>query len=100
MNKLLSIFTLHLLLSGFMPSDRAYSAQIPLVINEFMASNSSSARDPQGQYDDWIEIYNYGSVAIDIGGFYLTDNPAVPTKWRIPDTNPAVTTIGAGGYLL
>ncbi|MHC4242710.1 MAG: CotH kinase family protein, partial [Planctomycetota bacterium] len=65
-----------------------------------MASNSSSARDPQGQYDDWIEIYNYGSVAIDIGGFYLTDNPAVPTKWRIPDTNPAVTTIGAGGYLL
>ena len=26
----------------------------PVVINEFMASNSSVAKDPQGQYDDWI----------------------------------------------
>ena len=29
---------------------------IPLVINELMASNSNSQADPQGQYDDWIEI--------------------------------------------
>jgi len=72
----------------------------PLVINEFMASNNSSVRDPQGQYDDWIEIYNYGSDAVNIGGFYLTDNLSLPTKWRIPSSNPAATTIGAGGYLL
>ena len=32
-----------------------------LVINEFMASNSSCIRDPQGQYDDWVELYNYGT---------------------------------------
>jgi hypothetical protein len=64
MNKLLSIFMLHLLLSGFMPFERTYSAQIPLVINEFMASNSSSARDPQGEYDDWIEIHNSSVVFI------------------------------------
>jgi hypothetical protein len=32
-----------------------------LVINEFMAANTSNARDPQGQYDDWIEIYNQPS---------------------------------------
>ncbi|MDT8304022.1 MAG: chitobiase/beta-hexosaminidase C-terminal domain-containing protein, partial [Sedimentisphaerales bacterium] len=37
---------------------------------------------------------------IDIGGLYLTDNFSNPTKWRIPDGNPAVTTISAGGYLL
>ncbi|MFH1718007.1 MAG: dockerin type I domain-containing protein, partial [Planctomycetota bacterium] len=30
-------------------------AGVPLVINEVMASNTSSTRDPQGQYDDWIE---------------------------------------------
>ncbi|MHC4535622.1 MAG: lamin tail domain-containing protein [Planctomycetota bacterium] len=83
-----------------MPSERTYSAQIPLVINEFMASNSSSARDPQGEYDDWIEIHNYGSDAIDVGGFYLTDDLSNSTKWRIPDNNPTATTIGAGGYLL
>jgi len=73
---------------------------IPLAINEFMASNSSFIRDPQGQYDDWVEIYNYGTEAINVGGMYLTDNPSVPSKWRIPYGNSAVTTIPAGGYLL
>ena len=73
---------------------------IPLAINELMASNSTSVRDPQGQYDDWIEIYNYGLDAIDIGGMYLTDNLSAPTMWRIPANNPAATTIPAGGYLL
>ncbi len=61
-----------------------------------MASNNNSIKDPQGQYDDWIEIYNYGSDAIDIGGMHLTDNLSIPTKWRIRIN----TTIPAGGYLL
>ena len=78
----------------------ANAAEIPLVINELMASNNTSIQDPQGQYDDWIEIYNYGIDAIDIGGMYLTDNLSIPTKWRIPANNPASTTIPAGGYLL
>jgi len=69
---------------------------IPLVINEFMASNNSSETDPQGQYDDWIEIYNHGSYAIDIGGMYMTDNFSAPTKWRIPP----VTIISPGVYIL
>jgi hypothetical protein len=76
------------------------AVEITLVINEFMASNNSSVQDPQGRYDDWIEIYNYGTEAIDAGGMYLTDNLSVPTKWRIPANNPAATTIPSGGYLL
>jgi hypothetical protein len=81
-------------------SVEAEERPLPLVINEFMASNNSSARDPQGQYDDWVEIYNYGSDAIDMGGMYLTDNLAEPTKWRIPDDNPTITTIYPHRYLL
>jgi len=73
---------------------------IPLVINELMAANSSIARDPQGQYDDWLEIHNYGAAVINVAGCYLTDDLAVPTKWRIPDNNPAATIIGPGRYLL
>jgi hypothetical protein len=61
---------------------------IPLTINEFMASNSKSVQDPQGDYDDWVEIHNFGVDSIDIGGMYLTDNMSVPTKWRIPSTPP------------
>ena len=74
--------------------------QILLAINEFMASNNSCIQDPQGQYDDWIEIHNYSTYATDIGGMYLTDDLSDPTKWRIPETDPALTTIPAGGYLL
>jgi len=78
----------------------ANAAETTLVINELMASNNTTIQDPQGQYDDWIEIHNYGLDAIDIGGLYLTDNLSVPTKWWIPSSNSALTTIGAGGYLL
>jgi hypothetical protein len=73
---------------------------VSLTINELMASNSNSIQDPQGQFDDWIEIHNYGSEAIDAGGMYLTDNLSAPTKWQIPTNNPSATTITAGGYLL
>jgi hypothetical protein len=100
MNKLLPILMLSLLFSGFIPVDEVYSAEVTLVINEFMASNSSEIRDPQGQYDDWIEIYNYGNDAIDIGGLYLTDDLTNPIKWRIPYGKPAATTVPAGDHLL
>jgi hypothetical protein len=75
-------------------------AGIPIVINEFSASNSTVIADPQGQYDDWIEIYNAGDKAVDVGGMYLTDNLDHPTMWQIPADNPGATTISAGGYLL
>jgi hypothetical protein len=72
----------------------------PLFINEVMAANSSVIKDPQGQYDDWIEIYNAGDRSIDVGGMYLTDDLSDPTKWRIPANKPATTTIAAGGFLI
>ena len=82
--------------ANFSPYIEQNPNDIPLVINEFMASNNSSETDPQGQYDDWIEIYNHGPYAIDIGGMYITDDFSAPTKWQIPP----VTIIGPGVYLL
>ncbi len=73
---------------------------IPLVINEFMASNTSVIRDPQGQYDDWIELYNAGTESLDLAGMYLTDNLDQPMKWRIPRITRGTTLITPGGYLL
>jgi len=81
-------------------ADQSNAEGIPLAINEFMASNSDTIHDQQGQYDDWIEIHNYGTDAIDIGGMYLTDNLSIPKKWGIPANNPTATTIPPGGYLL
>jgi hypothetical protein len=73
-----------------------------LFINEFMASNSSSSgiKDPQNEYDDWIEIYNAGDTSMNLAGMYLTDNLGNPTKYQIPSTDSSQTTIPAGGFVV
>ena len=77
------------------------AADIPVFINEFLASNSGAMYvDPQGEADDWIELYNAGDVPFDVGGMYLTDDEAAPMRWQIPANNPAATTIPAHGHLL
>ncbi|MEN6423836.1 MAG: CotH kinase family protein [Phycisphaerales bacterium] len=86
--------------SGRAYGQTARSMSITVVINEVLASNESIAYDPQGQFEDWIELYNVGQSPVDVGGCYLTDDLTRPTKWQIPTGDPAATTIGAGGYLL
>ena len=68
-----------------------------LVINEFMASNSETIADPQGEYNDWIEIYNASNITIDMGGMWLSDDR---NSWQIPTDRPVETTIEPYGYLL
>ncbi len=71
-----------------------------LFINEFLASNSTVLADEFGGFDDWVEIYNAEAFSVDIGGMFVTDDLANPTKWQIPNTDPAKSTIPAGGYLI
>jgi hypothetical protein len=66
-----------------------------LVINEFMASNSSTVADERGQFEDWVEIYNAGTERVQLGGLFLTDNLANATKWAFPET-----TLAGGVHLL
>ncbi len=68
----------------------------PLLINEVMSANTSVHADPQGEFDDWVEIYNDSDQPVDLGGLYLTDNPDNPTQWRIP----ADTVVAPRGYRL
>lgn len=67
-----------------------------VVINEFMASNDSTVADPDGEYDDWIELYNKGAVTIDLSGYFLSDDPTDLMLWTIPSG----TRIAADGYLI
>jgi len=66
-----------------------------LVINEFMAGNTETIADPQGEYDDWVEIYNRSSESISLEGIYLTDDPEDTVHWEFPDTS-----IAGYGYIL
>jgi len=67
-----------------------------LVINEFMASNNETVADQDGEFDDWIELYNNGNTSIDLEGYALSDNVSELTKWVFPEG----ITIGAGEYLI
>ncbi len=60
-----------------------------VVLNEVMASNSTTIADAAGTYADWIELYNAGSDSADLTGFGLTDDPARPFKWVFPPVSLA-----------
>ena len=50
-----------------------------------MANNTNGERDAEGNYSDWIELYNSSSEVISTNGLYLSDNPNNLLKWSMPD---------------
>ncbi|MDR1762086.1 MAG: CotH kinase family protein, partial [Bacteroidales bacterium] len=71
--KILLVITL---LSGMVVAN----AQIK--INEVQTSNSIfQDQDFQGK-GDWIELYNTGATAVNIKGYFITDNKDKPRKWE------------------
>lgn len=71
----------------------------PVVINEFMAENTKTLADPQGEFEDWIELHNISNEAVDLAGKFLSDDSEQPRKWRFPVGTNA-TRIEPGAYLL
>jgi hypothetical protein len=69
-------------------------AQTPL-LNEFMARNATTIADDDGDYSDWVELYNASTAAYDLAGHYLSDDADNPLRWQFP-----TGTIPPQGYLL
>ena len=67
-----------------------------LAINEVVAENISAGKDPQGDFDDYIEIVNTSDSEVDLSGKFLTDSKKNPRKWRFPKG----TKIAAGERLV
>ncbi len=90
--------------AGLANADATAATQPPtqgtgqLLINEIMADNEDTYPDPQepGAFEDWLEIFNPGTTAVNLSGMYLTDNLNNKTKWKIPEG----VTIPARGYLV
>lgn len=66
-----------------------------LIINEFMSSNATTASDEDGDYPDWIELYNASSEAINLNGYFISDSYNNLGKWTFPEI-----IIQPGGFLL
>lgn len=67
-----------------------------VVINEIVPVNLTVKADQEGGYDDFIELFNNSSSAVNLSNYYLSDDAANPSKWPFPYG----TTIAAGGYLI
>lgn len=60
------------------------AASPEVFITEVMTSNRTTVRDEDGDASDWLEVFNAGSAPIDLGAFWLSDDPEVPQKWAFP----------------
>jgi hypothetical protein len=74
------------------PATQAWAA---IVINEFMASNSSTTQDKSGAFPDWLELYNPTGETVDLDAWSMTDDFDIPDKHALEELE-----IDAGGYLV
>jgi hypothetical protein len=66
-----------------------------VALNEIMASNGTALADEDGDFEDWIELHNYGDSPVHLDGFGLSDQARNPFRWVFPDV-----TLDAGGFLV
>ncbi|MBI4325544.1 MAG: lamin tail domain-containing protein, partial [Chloroflexi bacterium] len=73
----------------------AVMAQV--VINEFLSATLATGGllDEEGELQDWIELYNTGTNAVNLAGWSLSDEADEPAKWTFPSV-----TLGGGQYLV
>jgi hypothetical protein len=95
MNNLKTKITIVSLLIGMLFGIRSSGIAQAIAINEVMASNATTLADDDNDYEDWIEVYNYGEAPVTIAGYGLSDSYNNPFKWIFPDV-----TIMPGEYLL
>ena len=94
--KLIILFVVIILFAKFAPGIKEdYIKTSKLYINEIMASNSYTLQDEDGDYSDYIEIYNGHNYKINLDGYFLSDDEYDPQKWMLTDI-----VIEPGEYLI
>ena len=88
MKKMLIIILLFIvssLLVYFFTEKGDYIKQGNLYINEIVASNNYTHQAPDGEYYDYIELYNGNNYAVNLAGYRLADSIAEIDKWHFGD---------------
>lgn len=67
----------------------ALNGKSQLLLNEVQTANANTLADEDGDYGDWMEIYNAGSAPISLAGFAISDNESEPQKWPLPNVSIA-----------
>ena len=86
---------------GYENTEKGFDAFITAIggksitITEVMSSQDTLIADENGQFNDYIELYNGGETAVELTGWWLSDDENVPNKWVCPET-----VLEPGEYLL
>ena len=86
---------------GFENTEKGFDAFLNTIgaknvtVTEIMSSQDTLIADENGQFNDYIELYNSGETAVDLTGWWLSDDGNIPNKWIFPET-----VIEPGRYLL
>ncbi|MFM7327312.1 MAG: CotH kinase family protein [Bacteroidota bacterium] len=74
------------------------SASGQFFINEVMPSNAEVVTDySTGNHPGWIELYNPDPAFRNLSGYFISDDPAQPQKYRLP---PEAAIAGKGHMIL
>lgn len=71
-------------LSHIFGERRGGSCIAQIVINEICPKNSNIIKDEDGDFEDWIEIYNSSAFPVNLSGYYLSDDFANLSQWQFP----------------
>jgi hypothetical protein len=77
-------------------NEATFTVDLQLRITEILADNLSSITDEAGDHDDWVELYNGGSLPVSLTGMYLSDNPSNPKKFKFT----SAATVPPGGHVV
>ena len=90
---ILVILTLAVMISG---CNKSASTEIPhkdeelkhktelIRINEVLSKNENIILDKSNNYSDYIELYNYGEIDVDLSNYMLFDNNNLDDGWNFP----------------
>ena len=72
------------------------TATADILLNELQADNEITIADDHDEYDDWVELVNTGTQAVDLTGYHLSDDDDLEEIHELPGP----LSIAAGGRLL
>lgn len=67
----------------------------PIVINEFLPNNSTTAENSLGEFPDYVELFNNSSDDYNLEGHFLSDREGNRVKFTFPDV-----VVPGNGYLI
>ena len=65
-----------------------------------LTANQNGITDNFGELEDWIEVYNPNNFAVNLSGYYFSDDPEVRNKWVVSSSFADSVTVPANGWLL